>query len=106
MKNQFYYEIEKQSCLPRNERREKADQQRTQQPKAFSNLYAKGLTMKVRFKKQWSGPYGIFTKGRIVELSGPMLAAAPKDSYVAVIAEESKQQDTPVNKQQKTSVNK
>lgn len=62
--------------------------------------------MKVEFTKEWSGPYGVFAKGRVCELNGPMLAAAPKDSYVAVIAEESKQQDTPANKQQKTSANK
>lgn len=62
--------------------------------------------MKVRFIRQWSGSYGIFTEGRECELSGAMLAAAPKDSYVAVIAEEAKQQETPADKQQETPVNK
>ena len=46
--------------------------------------------MKVKFTKDWSGPYGIFVKGRVVELSGPMLAAAPKDSYVEAGPEEAK----------------
>ena len=55
----------------------------------------KEATMKVKFTKDWSGPYGVFVKGRVCELSGPMLAAASKDSYVAVIAEESKQAEAP-----------
>ena len=51
--------------------------------------------MRVKFTKQWSGPYGVFVEGRECELGGPMLAAAPKDSYVTVIAEESKQAEAP-----------
>ena len=62
--------------------------------------------MKVRFIRQWSGSYGIFTEGRECELSGAMLAAAPKDSYVAVIAEEAKQQETPADKQMGTPKDK
>jgi len=44
--------------------------------------------MKVKFIKDWNGPYGIFTKDRIVELSGPMLAACPRDTIEEVKAEE------------------
>jgi hypothetical protein len=62
--------------------------------------------MKIRFLKTWHGPYGNFTKDRVVDLSGPMLTAAPKDSYVAVIAEERKQVDAPVDKQQGTPKDK
>jgi len=35
--------------------------------------------MKVKFTKEWCGPYGIFEKGRLCELSGAMLAACPRD---------------------------
>ena len=46
--------------------------------------------MKVRFTKEWSGPYGVFTKGREAELPPVMLAAAPKDSYEEVKPEDVK----------------
>jgi hypothetical protein len=62
--------------------------------------------MRIRFTKTWAGSYGVFPAGRECELSGPMLAVAPVESYVAVIAEEAKQEDTPANKQQETPVNK
>lgn len=44
--------------------------------------------MKVKFTKDWSGTYGIFTKGRECELSGPMLAACPRDAIEEVKDEE------------------
>ena len=44
----------------------------------------------IRFVKQWSGSYGIFEAGRIVGLPPVMLAAAPKDSYEEVEAEDVK----------------
>lgn len=62
--------------------------------------------MQVRFTKEWRGPYGVFVQGRTCELSGAMLAAAPKDSYVAVIAEESKHTETTADKQQETPADK
>ena len=43
--------------------------------------------MKVRFTKEWTGPYGTFVLGRTVELPPTTLAAAPKDCYVAVLPE-------------------
>ena len=46
--------------------------------------------MKIKFTNTWDGPYGVFTKGRTCELSGVMLAAAPKDAYVAVLPEGAK----------------
>lgn len=41
--------------------------------------------MKVRFVKKYSGPYGVFPKGREVELPPNMLATVPKDCYVACL---------------------
>jgi hypothetical protein len=65
--------------------------------------------MRVKFTKDWSGPYGVFVKGRVCELSGPMLAAAPEDVYEPTTEElkpVSKQAKTPADKQQKTTADK
>jgi len=57
--------------------------------------------MRVRFLKSWSGGYGVFTKGRIVELAGPMLAACPRDVYEEVKEEpDAKKADTPAKNKQ------
>jgi hypothetical protein len=37
--------------------------------------------MLIEFVKEWSGPYGVFPKGRKVDLGPTMLAAVPKDFY-------------------------
>jgi len=65
--------------------------------------------MRVKFLKQWAGPYGIFTEGRVCELSGPMLAACPRDVYEEAKEEPKpagKQAEPTADKQQKTPANK
>jgi hypothetical protein len=43
--------------------------------------------MKVKFKKTWSGSYGIFQAGCVCELSGAMLAACPRDAIEEVVVD-------------------
>ena len=61
--------------------------------------------MKIKLTKTHTGPYGVFVKGRKVELPPAMLATIPKDHYEECSPPD-KKEGTQSNGESKTSPKK